>query len=65
MLFYGYALPCVHAEGLPEPWDPQQYVYAYVCKKHRLQLPSALGEKVVMSDSWRQATRETLQRCDG
>lgn len=50
------------AAGLPQPFDPTQYFYAYVCKKAPLVLPTTKGEKVRLPESWRKAAKETAER---
>mmetsp|Transcript_28747 Transcript_28747/g.63304 ORF Transcript_28747/g.63304 Transcript_28747/m.63304 type:complete len:472 (-) Transcript_28747:1214-2629(-) len=49
-------------EGMPTPWDPSTYFYAYACKKHPLVLPTSNAEKVRMPESWCRATKEVVVR---
>jgi hypothetical protein len=47
--------------GLPSGLDPSRFFYAYVCKKHPLQLAAEPGQR--LPSDWVTGSREMFEKC--
>lgn len=49
-------------EGLPHPWNPTHYFYAYVCRRDRLVLSGTAGQATKLPETWCRMTKEVVER---